>query len=35
MALAGDEGTVDGTHPTDLGFFSMAKRMIEVLSKII
>ena len=25
MAFCGDEGTVDNTHPTDLGFFSMAK----------
>ncbi len=34
MAIAGNEGTVDGTHPTDLGFFSMAMRMTEVLDKL-
>lgn len=34
MALGGDEGTVDTTHPTDLGFFSMAQALIPVLSKI-
>ncbi len=34
MALAGDNGTVDGCHPTDLGFFSMAEAVIKVLDKI-
>lgn len=31
MALAGDEGTVDHCHPTDLGFFSMARALLPVL----
>ena len=31
MALAGDEGTVDDCHPTDLGFFSMAAALEPVL----
>ncbi len=31
MALCSDEGTVDGTHPTDLGFFSMAKCLEPIL----
>ncbi len=35
MRLAGNEGTVDFTHPTDLGFFSMAQALISVLEKII
>lgn len=30
-----DLGTVDGTHPTDLGFFSMAKRIEPVLKKML
>ena len=34
MDTAGIEGCVDGTHPTDYGFFSMAKRVIEELDKI-
>ena len=34
MALCGDDGTVDGCHPTDLGFFSMANALISVLRKI-
>ncbi|MBR6808337.1 MAG: hypothetical protein IKM46_08150 [Clostridia bacterium] len=33
MALAGNEGTVDGCHPTDLGFASMAKAVGDVLEK--
>ena len=35
MALAGDEGTVDNCHPTDLGFASMAKAMEPCLRKIL
>ena len=35
MKLAGDNGTVDGTHPTDLGFFSMAKGMEPTIAKIL
>ena len=31
MKFAGDEGTVDGCHPTDLGFYSMAKVMLEIM----
>ena len=34
MALCEDHGTVDGCHPTDLGFFSMAQAMIRVLDKL-
>ena len=35
MALAGDEGTVDGCHPNDLGFFSMARALETVLRRIM
>ncbi len=35
MALCADEGTVDGTHPTDLGFFSMAKALLPVLKSAL
>ena len=35
MAIAGNEGTVDGSHPTDLGFFSMAQALIPVLKEIL
>jgi len=34
MALCRDNGTVDGCHPTDLGFFSMASAMTKVLDKL-
>lgn len=34
MAPAGDGGTVDGTHPTDLGFFTMALGMKPTFDKI-
>ncbi len=34
MEIAGNDGTVDGTHPNDLGFFSMAKRLMIELDKI-
>ena len=34
MALAGDEGTVDGCHPSDLGFFSMAAAVSKVMEEI-
>ena len=30
-----ENGTVDGCHPTDLGFFSMAKRIMPLLEKIL
>ena len=35
MAFAGKEGTVDTTHPTDFGFFSMATRISPVLKEIL
>ena len=35
MSLCGDEGLVDGIHPTDLGFFSMAQALIGVLREIL
>lgn len=35
MAMAKDEGTVDGCHPNDLGFTSMAKAVGDLLEKII
>ena len=35
MAIAGNDGTVDTTHPTDLGFFSMAQALIPILKKIL
>ena len=30
-----DNGTVDGTHPTDLGFFSMAEKIEPILKKML
>ena len=35
MEFAGNEGTVDNCHPTDLGFASMAKAVGDVLEKIL
>jgi len=35
MQFCQNEGTVDGCHPTDLGFFSMAKTLIELLETIL
>ena len=35
MQLCGNEGTVDQTHPTDLGFYSMSRPVVEVLRKIL
>ena len=35
MAMAGNDGTVDGVHPTDLGFMSMANALGDVLEKIL
>lgn len=32
MELCGNEGTVDGTHPTDFGFASMAKALGELIA---
>ncbi|MBQ6021276.1 MAG: hypothetical protein IJL26_13975 [Clostridia bacterium] len=34
MATAGDDGTVDGCHPNDLGFFSMANALGPLLEKL-
>ena len=31
MELCGNEGTVDGTHPTDYGFASMAKVLGDLM----
>ncbi len=33
MELCGDEGTVDGIHPTDFGFASIAKAVGDVIEK--
>lgn len=35
MQFCQNEGTVDGCHPTDLGFFSMAKTLIALLETIL
>ncbi len=35
MALAGNDGTVDGYHPNDLGFYSMAQAVIDTLKLIM
>lgn len=35
MALCGNEGTIDGCHPNDLGFTSMAKAIGDVLEQIL
>ena len=35
MALCKNDGTVDGVHPTDFGFHSMANAVTKVLSEII
>ena len=35
MAMAEGEGTVDGTHPNDLGFASMAKALEPLLKEIL
>ena len=34
MALCENNGTVDNCHPTDLGFFSMAKAVGDVIERI-
>ena len=33
MRFCGNEGTVDNCHPTDLGFFSMATALIELVER--
>ena len=35
MSIPGIEGTVDSTHPTDLGFYSMAQRIMPLLKEIL
>jgi hypothetical protein len=35
MALTDNEGTVDNCHPTDLGFFSMARVLGDLMEKIL
>lgn len=35
MALCGDDGSVDGTHPNDFGFVSMADAIEPVLRQIL
>ena len=35
MSIPGIEGTVDSTHPTDLGFYSMARRIYPLLKEIL
>lgn len=35
MKIAGFDGTVDNCHPNDLGFYSMAEAVIEVLKPIL
>lgn len=35
MKLAKNEGTVDGCHPNDLGFYSMAKTLIPLLRTLL
>ena len=35
MAIAENEGTVDNCHPTDLGFFSMAQAVGDIIEKIL
>ena len=35
MEIADTDGTVDGCHPNDLGFYSMAKALGDVLEKIL
>ncbi len=35
MPFDGDEGTVEGCHPTDLGFYFMAKSLYPILKSIL
>ena len=35
MAIAGYDGMVDGVHPNDLGFFSMAQAVVKVLKPLL
>ena len=34
MKIAGFDGTVDGCHPNDLGFYSMAEAIVEALKPV-
>ncbi len=34
-ALCGNEGTVDGCHPTDFGFYAMARALLPVLRRAL
>ena len=35
MLLAQNDGTVDGVHPTDLGFYSMAQALMPIIERIL
>ena len=35
MELAGNDGTIDNVHPSDLGFYSMATRIYPLLKEIL
>ena len=35
MDLAKNDGTVDGDHPNDLGFYSMANAIMEILRTVL
>lgn len=35
MAIASNDGTIDGCHPNDLGFYSMARAVCAVLEKVL
>lgn len=35
MKIAGKDGTVDGCHPNDFGFYSMAEAVTEVLKQML
>ncbi|MBQ2810122.1 MAG: SGNH/GDSL hydrolase family protein [Clostridia bacterium] len=35
MRICKDNGTVDNCHPTDLGFFSMAKALLPILKAVL
>ena len=34
LSIGDDAGTVDGTHPNDLGFYSMAEELGKIFQKI-
>jgi hypothetical protein len=34
MSICEDNGTVDGSHPTDFGFFSIATAVSKILDKL-